>query len=170
MKIRHDFVSNSSTTSFLCYINDVFEIASYLKLFDTELINETVDSHKLFEFVILNSEFFKDDVELSGLISQCCVEGFSAWGHDEIVSMCCQDHGIEFPYEIKESLVLLNFPNFLYVYMMSDKKDVLKTSIVMLAHNSCIDEYTNVVDNHYQELKQYLDQKSIKHKESTAFV
>lgn len=169
MKIRHDFVSNSSTTSFLCYLNDVFEIVSYLKLFDNELIYETVDSHKLFEYVIINRDFIKDDEELSLSISRCCPEGFSSGGQEEISSMC-YDHDIKFPDTIKESLILISFKNFLYVYMMSDKKDVLKSSIVMLAHTSCVDNYTDVVDQHYHGLRKYLNQKSIKYKISTAFI
>lgn len=168
MKIRNDFVSNSSSTSFICYLDSECSMLVYEDLFD-ELLNETVNSDKLFEYVILDMTKLDTDLELRYLIEKCCtVDGYSSWGKDLIESLN-YSHNLEF---INDNMGLVSFPEFLFVYMKSDKKDFLKSIIVSFVSESTWDNNWTIgeSENRFDSLRDFLKSKKMNWKISEAFV
>jgi len=162
MKIRTDFVSNSSSSSFICCLNKKVDTDKYCALFDT-LLKESTKSPKLFEHVVIDLDVIKDP-DLMTRIRACSVE--NDFGNN-LLQTFNWEHDLKLD-EAKHAI--LSFPEYLFMYMQCDKKDLLKSAIVMFISESTWDNNEWDHEEYFDELQSFLNECGINYETETASV
>lgn len=131
MKIRSDFVSNSSSSSFMLIMNDSKKIKTF---FDKSI----AATKNIFDYVVL------DVSQLDDLIKRELVENCKSDFTDETgthVKSLMYEHGYTTYYEDKD-LYMLDYEKFLQYYISlinKYKKNQIKKALRYTIYENCVD-------------------------------
>lgn len=154
MKTRTDFVSNSSSTSFICSLVCDLQVIKYIEKFD-ELLQENIDSKKLFDFVCVDiSKLEKDDLEVN----------FDQY--IDHINFFKEYHNLKF----KDNYRLVKFVEFLCQYMNSPNKERLKNSIIGFISNRQWEDIDFDLADYLEDLRKYLTDNNIQFETNETFV